>query len=165
MVLLEQHFQHYPGMLAQDVYKILYQGVRGPEHIIASAARFTAELKEELAGLQPDPNQPLLESVHPDGSLSWLHLRPWLASGAELSQLVEACLRIRKRAWGTSQELQRIWLGFVVQAEADRFPSIPGAAARAFHRRLVEMNFPPVHHSAVFVSLYRPAYRLVQSFP
>jgi hypothetical protein len=81
MQLIQQHLRRYPAMTARDIYKLLYQGVLGPEHNMPSAEIFTARLKDELAGLEPDPAEPLLESIRPDGALQRIHLRPWLAKG------------------------------------------------------------------------------------
>ena len=44
---ISQHLAQRPAMQAQDVYKLLYQGVHGPEHLIASAESFLARLQAE----------------------------------------------------------------------------------------------------------------------
>jgi hypothetical protein len=168
--LIEGHLRRYPAMAARDVYKLLFQGVLGPEHIMPSPEVFTARLKEELAILQPDSGEPLLESIRPDGALRRIYLRPWLAMGsvhgtADLSRLVEACLDAGKQSWGTSQGLGRIWYRFLDQVEEGRFPTISISEARALDNWLQEDNFPPAHHSTEYLSLYKPAYRLIGLFP
>jgi hypothetical protein len=90
--ILAWHIQRYPAMNARDVYKLLYQGLLGPEHSMPTAEIFRARLEEELADLQPDASQPLLEDLRPDGALQRIYLRPWLARGQDLSVLVQACL-------------------------------------------------------------------------
>ncbi len=39
--LLKQHLDWYPQMELRDVYKLLYQGVMGAEHLISSPEEFT----------------------------------------------------------------------------------------------------------------------------
>lgn len=45
VALIKEHLARRPAMEPRDVYKLLYQGTRGPEHIIASPKAFT-ERKE-----------------------------------------------------------------------------------------------------------------------
>lgn len=51
--LIDQHLGWYPSMEPREVYKLLYQGVRGPEHIIGSEAAFREGLLAEFAPLEP----------------------------------------------------------------------------------------------------------------
>lgn len=161
LALIEEHLRRYPTMRARDVYKLLYQGILGPEHLIPSAETFSTRLVDELASLQPDPNQPLLESIRPDGALNRIHLRPWLSTGRNISWLVEACLETGKLSWGTSQELSQLWHEFTERAKSGQFPAISGTQVRDLSDLLEEQNFPPVHHSTTYTSMYKPAYRLI----
>jgi hypothetical protein len=164
MELIQNHLCCYPAMTVRDIYKLLYQGVLGPEHIMPSADIFTARLKDELAGLQPDPSELLLEPIRPDGALQRISLRAWLANGQELSWLVQACLETGQRAWGTKAELGCIWRWFLDQVEEGQFPSIEIREAKALDNWLQEDDFPAAHHSTAYVTAYRPAYRLVGYF-
>ncbi|MEW5868541.1 MAG: hypothetical protein AB1894_04645 [Chloroflexota bacterium] len=158
--LLQNHLERYPAMTARDIYKLLYQGILGPEHLMPSADIFIARLEDELSGLQPDAGEALLEAIRPDGALQRIHLRPWLASGQDVAQLAQACLEAGRRAWGDKLELRRIWVWFLDQVEDGRFPMIAVPEARKLDNWLQEDNFPAAHHSSSYVSNYRPAYRL-----
>jgi len=159
--LIKQHLMRYPAMTARDVYKLLYQGILGPEHIMPSADIFTARLKDELAGLQPDPDEPLLETIRPDGELRRIYLRPWLTTSQNISRLVEACLETGKCRWGTRQELRQLWYWFLDQVKEGQFPTITFSEARTLDNWLREDNFPAAHHSTTYVLSYKPAYRLL----
>lgn len=161
LTLIEEHLERYEGMTARDVYKLLYQGILGPEHSIPSTEDFTARLEEELVELQPDPGERLLEAIRPDGKLKRIHLRAWLATGQDISRLVEACLETGKQPWGTLKELSQIWYRFLDEVEEGRFPTILGSEARGLDNWLQEDHFPAAHHSTQYRSLYQPAYRLV----
>ena len=50
---LDTHLARYPLMALQDMYKLLYQGILGPEHLIAEPEAFTARLLAELDAVTP----------------------------------------------------------------------------------------------------------------
>jgi hypothetical protein len=128
-----------------------------------SAEIFTKNLQAELAELQPDANQPLLEDIRPDGALQRIYLQPWLASGKDLDELVAACLETGRRTWGTVEALRQTWVWFLERVEQGSFPTIAHDDAQAFDALLREHDYPAAHHSAGYVSLYKPAYRLTGS--
>ena len=159
--IIEIHLLRYPAMTARDVYKLLYQGILGPEHSMPSAEIFTAWLEQELAGLQLDASQPLLEAIRPDGALQRIHLRPWLASGQALDELVRACLETGHRKWGTPEELVRTWRWFLEGVAQGAYPTISHAESQAFDALLRLHDYPAAHHSTGYVTFYQPAYRLI----
>lgn len=163
MTLLKSHIECYPAMTAQDVYKLLYQGIMGPEHIMPSAQTFIARLEEEIAGLAPGPDEALLESIRPDGALSRVHLRSWLALGQDIARLADACLQAGRRSWGGRQELLSVWGCFCELVQEGCFATISPLEATTLQGWLEGHDFPAVHHSETYRALYRPAYRLVDA--
>lgn len=161
LVLIEAHLQRYPALAVQDVYKLLYQGILGPEHILPSADIFTTRLEAELAALDARPGALLLESIRPDESLLRIHLRPWLALEQSVGALVGACLETGRQAWGTPANLLSIWRFFLEQLAAGRFPALSLSEAETLDALLAEKNYPPLHHSPAYTENYHPAYRLV----
>lgn len=159
--LLSDHLSRRPAMQPRDVYKLLYQGMRGPEHIISSPQSFREYLTAEWQALTPAGDDPLTESIRPDGSLLRLNLRPFKAAGGSLETLTSACLETARRPWGTPEELQQAWACFVGLCKAGTWPSPDIAEVEAFSSLLQANDFPPVHHSERYRELYRPAYRLV----
>ena len=159
--LIGEHLSRRPGMEVRDIYKLIYQSVRGPEHMITSPYTFTKRLAAEWESLDPADSDPLWETIRPDGSLLRLNLRPFKNWEGDLEGLVTACLETARRSWGTQAELQQAWAGF---AAACRDHSLPGVAldqVEIFTSWLDENGYPAVHHSERYRSLYRPAYRLV----
>lgn len=159
--LVAQHLAQRPAMQPRDVYKLLFQGVRGPEHIIGSPEAFRQRLAEEWDGLDNLAGDPLLEVIRPDGNLLRVNLRPYQAAGGSLEILADACLETGNRRWGTRDELVQAWVGFVAARREGAFPVFGLEDVEAFNSWLEEMEFPPVHHSKQYRSLYQPAYRLV----
>jgi len=150
-------------MEPHDVYKLLYQGVLGPEHLVASPGDFAARLRTEYETVPPCAVEPLWEPVRPDGALVRLNLRPFKACGGNVEQLIAACLRAAQRAWGTPEELQAAWATFVELCQAGKWEAFPLAEVLAFSAWLEEHGYPPVHHSAGYKKASTPDYRLVCS--
>ncbi|MBN1450405.1 MAG: hypothetical protein JW963_05260 [Anaerolineales bacterium] len=161
VTLLTEHISRRPAMGPRDVYKLLYQGVRGPEHLISSPQAFREYLAAEWQALTPAGDDPLHESIRPDGSLLRLNLRPFKAAGGSLEVLTAACLETARRPWGTQDELQQAWACFVDFCKAGSWPSLALQELETFTPLLRENNFPPVHHSERYRELYQPAYRLL----
>lgn len=159
--LLTEHLTRRPAMQPRDVYKLLYQGVRGPEHLITSPQAFREYLGSEWEALNSVGDDPLTESIRPDGSLLRLNLRPFKASGGSLEVMTAVCLETARRPWGTPDQLQEAWGIFVACCQAGFYPGLPLEEIESFTTLLQENEFPPVHHSEVYRHLYRPAYRLV----
>jgi hypothetical protein len=78
-VLIKEHLARKPGMEPCDLYKLIYQGVRGSEHLISSPEAFTERLVKEWRELDFADGDPLWESIRPDGNLLRLNLRPFKA--------------------------------------------------------------------------------------
>lgn len=161
VALLTEHLARRPAMQPRDVYKLLYQGVRGPEHLITSPQAFREYLIAEWQGLNPTGDDPLTEVIRPDGSLLRLNLRPYKTAGGSLEALTTACLQTAPRTWGKPDELQQAWAFFVDLCKAGSWPSLAVQVVESFTLLLEENNFPPVHHSDRYRELYQPAYRLV----
>ena len=159
--LLKKHLAVRPGMEARDLYKLLFQSVCGPEHLITSPDVFTARLAAEWESLDRAGDDPLWESIRPDGSLLRLNLRPYKNQGGEVEKLAAACLETARRTWGTRAELQQAWEGVFTACKAHPWPGLSLEGIEAFTSWLAANGYPPVHHSEEYRRLYRPAYRLV----
>jgi hypothetical protein len=161
MQMVGWHVESRPEMTAQDVYKLLFQGVCGAEHIMPAPEIFAARLQDELATLQPDSTEPLCEWIRPDHELSRINLRAYIAKSQDTCWLVEACLRTGELRWGTRQDLVEIWQTFLYAVQSGYFPRIDEDKANSFNAWVVKSDYPAVHHSSIYEKMYLPAYRLV----
>ena len=165
IALVAQHLRLHPLMQPRDVYKLLYQGVLGSEHLIqggaAAALEFEKRLRAEFDAVEADESEPLLESVHPAGALHRLNLRPYKARRGDLSLLSAECLRVAHASWGTPADLRLVWDTYLRACQAGTWPAFDPSAVLDFTRWLEANAFPAVHHSPLYRETYRPAYRLV----
>lgn len=159
--LIDGHLARHRAMEPRDVYKLLYQGVLGSEHFVASAEDFAARLRAEYEAVFPDEGEPLREAVRPGGELMRLNLRPFKAGKGDVDRLITACLQTAERTWGTPEELRVAWATFVELCRAGTWEGFPAAEVLAFSAWLEEQGYPPVHHSARYTMAGKPAYRLV----
>jgi hypothetical protein len=152
--LLDAHVARYPLLAWQDAYKLLYQGILGPEHLMADPEAFRARLLADAlrAAVSPAADEPLYEPVRPDGRLLRVNLRPFKAAGGDLEQLLDACLTAAAVRWGTREELRTAWATVAGAGEAGRWPRLGEAAT--FSGWLDAHDYPAVHHSPQ----YREAY-------
>ena len=161
--LIDEHLAWHPAMEPRDVYKLLHQGMLGPEHLVASPEDFAARLRTEYEIVHSCAAEPLWEPARTDGALVRLNLRPFKARGGDIGWLISACLRTAQQAWGTPEELQAAWATFVELCQAGKWEAFPLAEVLAFSAWLEEHGYPPVHHSAGYKRASKPAYRLVCS--
>jgi len=156
--LIRGHLARYPAMEPRDVYKLLYQGVLGLEHL-ARRGEFAARLRAEYEGISANGAEPLVEVIRPDGRLARLNLRPFKDFGGDWALLVDACLRTAEQAWGTSEDLRTAWSAFVAWRQVE--PIFPLPDVLAFSAWVEEHDYPAAHHSVRYRDMYQPAYRVV----
>ena len=168
-------------MRAQDIYKLVHQGVFGPGHIIASAAAARRALASEIAELEAksqkskakrqNPDEELLEPIEPGGRLVRVNLRPMQRmrdeggkrkvreDGADAKWLANALVESAMRVNGDSEQMRRR-LAVAVQWCRKNLPR-QAAELERMAARAEESGYPAFHHSSAYNRAYRPAYRVV----
>jgi len=159
--LLQLHLSWYPLMGLRDIYKLLYQGVMGSEHLISSPEEFSRYLAEEFDPLLPDPSERILEPVRPDRTLSRINLRAYKYRQQGLDLLIPALLETAWSFSGNLVELRSVWTGFVQSCERGSISNFDIKELHQFTAWLEQLGFPAVHHSQTYTREYQPAYRLV----
>jgi len=158
--LITWHTTHYPKLEAQDLYKLVYQGIFGSEHAVIDASQARVWLEREVKELADGPEEPVIVPVSPDGRIVRVNLRPYVAGGGNLEALLEGFLRTAREHKGTAEQLRQYWWYAERLAEEQAL----GIAVNALKRYFEEMEahgFPAVHHSDAYRRAYRPAYRVV----
>ncbi len=163
MQLVARHIQQRPAMRVQDVYKLLYQGIREQSTTSPPQTFSQPVCKPSLPACRPIPPSRSANRSVPTTPSSGSTCAPiWLLSH-DPDWLVEACLKTAKMKWGSQQDLLEVWQTFIYSVDAGYFPTISKDQACAFSIWLETQNFPPIHHSTIYQNTYRPAYRLVAS--
>jgi hypothetical protein len=175
--ILAWHRRRYPLLKAQDIYKLIHQGVFGPGHIITNAARAKRMLEEEMAALEvrspksevQSQTEPEFEAIDPDGLLVRVNLRPMISAQCKVQSakcrmqnvewLVKAMVESGRRVKG-DPELMKRRLSAAVRWCRTNLP-LEAAALEQMATQAAESGYPAFHHSAAYNRAYRPAYRVV----
>ena len=156
--VLARHVETYQALTLQDIYKLIYQRVFGPEHGITNLAVARERLYLEVLQLPQAPaSLPLLDPLSP--VLCRINLHPFMHRGGSVALLWKV-FRCTARDFqpGTLAELQRTWRWFVASSWAERYaPEL----IEQFWQRLATDDFPPVHHSREYTAAHAPHYRVV----
>jgi hypothetical protein len=161
--LIQMHMARYPQFEVMDVYKLLHQATFGPGHLIASKKAAREWLDSECEQLTPSTDEPLNESIHPDGLIVRLHLRPYLAHEGKTKLLLEALIRSAEQVQGDQDLMARRWALFEEGCQpggvyAARFDP---QEVRLFGRTRRQEQWPAMHHSPAYQTAYQPHYRVL----
>jgi hypothetical protein len=170
--LLKQHLQRYPRMELADIYKLLHQAATGAAHAAtksstgaahAASAIATARqaLADEVREIAAGPAEPIIDLISPDGQLARVHLRAYVAAGHDIEALAQAFVATAQQRPPERDKLER-FCGCLGDFAATGELAFDPERVRAYFAQIVAAGYPAVHHSDVYRSAYRPAYRVVQ---
>jgi hypothetical protein len=157
--VLAAHFRTHTALAPQDVYKLIYQRVFGPEHSIDNLPAARERLYLEILHLpEGPPAMPLLEPL--SATLCRLNLHPLMHSGGGNVAAVWRAFKqtVREFQPGTVADLQRHWRLFLASPWAERYAP---AALEQYWQCLATEGFPAVHHSRDYTAANAPHYRVV----
>jgi hypothetical protein len=158
--ILQDHAARYPAMQVQDLYKLLHQAAMGSEHAVHDEQAAHEWLVREMAEMGSGPDEPLLDPLFADGQFLRIHLRSYLRAGKNPEKLLQAFIHTANDWHGSTENLKEYAAAAAQQAQAG-IGSIRREEIEAFFVKMEAQGFPAVHHSEVYLRLYRPAYRVV----
>jgi hypothetical protein len=158
--LLAQHFERYPRMQLDDIFKLLHQAALGPGHAVKDADVARAWLAKEAAELGAGPVEPEKDIISPDGRLARVHLRSWLAAGRSLDDLNRAFVETANNYPPSRERLEKFCGCLGDLAGAGGIPFAQPEVV-AYFDRIAQASYPVVHHSKMYTDAYKPAYRVV----
>jgi hypothetical protein len=161
--LLQAHIERYPEMEIMDVYRLLHQAVFGAGRPVKSQKAEREWLEREVEITRPETGQPILESVHPEGRIVRLHLRPYLAAKGDPRKLLDAYVDSSKITLGDAAQMSASWDIFrqMIQAGAPFGERFDARTALHFGRSHAAEAWPASHHSPTILRKYRPVYRVM----
>ena len=156
--LLLKHYKSFPCLQAEDIFKFLFQGSFGCEHLVSDEAAVLQFIKKEYAEAPKDA-VPFTDEL--DGEYSRVYLS-WLNAGLSPETLARLfCLSAKTEGEGKERLFGKLETAreLIVNGE------IP-LNEEEFERKLNEWKkdgCPAIHHSRIFRSTYKPAYRVISS--
>ena len=146
---LQMQKKRYPLMNEEDIVKFAFQGMLGVGHLIASIDDARSRLNAEMASLEPDDSEPLIEKI----STKWvrLNLRPAKAKGMTEDEI--AWYLVRSAEWEPLSFTRQNVYNFCVKLDgSDKM--------KAAAEKVLDENWLP-GHSEQYRETYHPAYRVL----
>ena len=154
--LLLSHYQTYPLLQIQDVFKFLFQSAFGCEHMLSSLETAINYIQEEYESCSQE-KEPYIEQL--DGDYCRVHLS-YLSQGLSANTLGHLFFFSAREEENGKADLAtklNIATGMIKEGllpfEANEFEQ----AAKEWAAK----DFPALHHSDVFRKVYNPSYRVV----
>ena len=158
--ILTAHFERYPQLEIQDLYKFVYQGARGSEHAVDNPIQALNWLENEVENLGSGPVEPVIDPISADGHVVRVNLRPYIEEGGSLTGLNTAFVRTAKEHRSERNDLTQYWSIAERMAEEEK-NGLPLSAVQSFFTKMKVQRFPAVHHSKAYKTTYNPAYRVI----
>lgn len=159
-MLIRAHLLRYPLLQLSDAWKLLQHAAAGAAHATAPRDAVMARLRSEAASLHSPAREPLIDLLgDADARYCRVHLEPYLAAGGTLDRLAEAFVAGSADA-GATGALQDAAASLLAATHANSLPWSPDCCA-AYLEEQRGRGFPPVSHSEVYRTAYRPAYRVL----
>lgn len=150
------HYEKYPALEVQDLFKYLFHSTFGCEHLISSLERVTEYLGRE-ANEVTESGTDATEEL--DGEYVRLHLG-CLGLGLRIQTLARIFyLSAKKEPEGKKKLEEKLR----VAREMVREGTLPLSAAEfdSLADEWRNMGYPAIHHSDTFRELYHPHYRVI----
>jgi len=158
--LILEHMKRRPMAQAQDIYKLLFQGVFGVAHIVSDKAWNILVEEAGRINLQEHREDPLIETVSPDDSMVRVNLRQYINRGGDLETLYQV-MRKSAEHKGDRQVFHAYWSQYK-EMVADGL--VPGAQDEIdeLDQLIRREGVKPRHHTEPYRQAYYPAYRVVK---
>lgn len=154
--LLLEHYQSYPRLQAEDIFKYLFQSTFGCEHLMSDRTRALDYIKNEYTTL-PEASSTQIDRL--DGAFSRVPLTI-LRDGLSPETLAGLFFLSAQKQHGDVKVLEEKLLMAEELIESGLLPLDPVR----FKEKLDawrNMGYPAVHHSETFRAAYHPAYRVI----
>lgn len=158
--VMARQVARFPRMEPQDLYKLVFQAAMGSRHAGLDSAMARDWLDQEVAGLQPGPDEAVLDTISADGRMVRVNLRPYLAAGGSRDALLRAFVATARDYQGSEAALRRD-LDLAERMADDGLLPFSRADLHAYLEQMRARGYPAVEHSPAYEAAYRPAYRVV----
>jgi len=148
-------------MQMQDIIKLCFQAVFGPEHLLADIERAKNYFMQEYEATPANPSQPLYEPV--SDTFCRVNLGAWKARSLAPEELFQLFITsAANKTSGTEEDFDHC----IQKAEKIIFKNIFSFSLEdwtAYYAAYKKDGIRPVHHSDAYRLAEHPAYRLVRT--
>jgi len=158
--LIKMHLMHYPDMQADDIYKMVYQGVLGPGHLGNDFQKILNYLNREMSQIEAISQMKLIENIAPDSSYIRINLKRFKYDGLSSDKLAAIITKSARNSPKNPEHFREIWIGITKRVKNGQLSVNQGAFSK-FNQYVIENNYPVIHHSKDYIEKYFPSYRVV----
>jgi len=158
--LIKIHLMHYPDMQADDIYKMVYQGVMGPGHLGDDFQKILNYLNREISKIEAAQQIKLVENIAPDSSYIRINLKRFKYDSLSSEKLAAIITESARNSPENPEPFIKIWTGIAKRIENGHLSINQGTFSK-FNRYIIENNYPVIHHSKDYIEKYSPSYRVV----
>ena len=152
-VFLEGELKSKPMSDDQDIYKLIHQACYGPAHIISDISASERYLTKEYSETRRDKKGTLYEPITPGGNIGRLNLGVAKKMRLDVSVIFDV-LKTSANEFVEDENFMNIW--FLAREIMNQ---------QSTNEKLDELAMKPeppaVHHSMLYKTAYKPAYRVV----
>jgi hypothetical protein len=159
--LILWHLDRHQNLGIQDVYKLLYQGVFGAEHLVTDIGSARTALIEEWQRVPADANEILIEPVSMDAQIVRINIRRCQAEGLTVNDLWTAFYTSLSDVTAEANDFEKMWNSFCDLCRL-KTSSFDVDDAINFGQRAKNDGWPARHHTAAYRRANYPAYRVVR---
>ncbi len=159
--LIRYHLNQHQDMDVQDVYKLLFQGVFGAEHLLQDIDKARNYLYQEFSAVNTLSLEALLEPVSVGGEIVRLNFRPAKSAGYTWQTVWDVFVASSENAGGNKKEFETIWRDTIVLCRQSEWPFDADKMSEMGNEMAAE-DYPPLHHSQAYKNANKPAYRVVK---
>ena len=158
---LTKQLELHPAMQMQDIIKLCYQAVFGPEHLLADIERAKKFFMQEYEATPANASLPLYEPV--SDTFCRVNLGAWKARSLAPEELFRLfAVSADRKVPGTESDFDDCIKAAEAMMHDGLLPFSPDEW-NLFYTSYRKDGIRPVHHSDAYRLAERPAYRLVRT--
>lgn len=154
------HYNRYPQMKAEDLYKLAHQAAMGNEHLKSDSLRFLKYLEEEIKTLTPSSDDLLIERLSPDNDIVRVNLKVYLFYEKDISKLLNAMI-LTSEKFPRSKNLLIKYLDVIYRLIQEGKIQISENEFKDLIDEMAKKDYPAIHHTKTYKEIYKPAYRVI----
>lgn len=156
---LEKQFKLHPSMQMQDIIKLCYQAVFGPEHMLVDAKQAKTYFTQEYEATPVNFATPLYEPL--SDTFCRVNFSAWKAKELDAEKLFELFWASAKsKSSGTETDFDRFAKSAENMISKGLLP-FSSEEWKEYFAAYKKSGMHPVHHSDAYRLAEHPAYRLV----
>jgi hypothetical protein len=158
--LINYHFWLYPKMQIEDLYKLIYQSVMGPWHLLQDEREAFQSLKNQIEkGIGKE--RELFVNIGLENDLVRVNLNVYKEKTGDAHRLFSAMEKTAEIIKPDKSKLQNVWTTVGEMFASGEICFLDYGLWRELTDLLIQNDFPYISHSKIYRKNYFPLYRIV----